>query len=170
MGVAADCIYVQQHGSPENATMAILNNWNMASSLYKVWWFFFVLRIFKTAFSPKIANVQCQPRNSWSKYPWFNMSPDCRSIIPLEYWLWRRSHPEWSVISILRVAGDKVKWRGRAMAFDERVSYGHRNRRGLAWHIMSNNDYWNTGTIRVWHSCYNHWKKRVAGRCSRSWT
>ncbi|GJJ08889.1 hypothetical protein Clacol_003109 [Clathrus columnatus] len=35
MGVAADCEYVQQHGSQENATMAILNNWNLASSLYK---------------------------------------------------------------------------------------------------------------------------------------
>ena len=36
MGVAADCTYVSQYGSQENATSQILNNWNSASSLYKV--------------------------------------------------------------------------------------------------------------------------------------
>ncbi|ESK98122.1 zinc metalloprotease [Moniliophthora roreri MCA 2997] len=35
MGVAADCKYVSQYGSPENATQKILNDWNAASSLYK---------------------------------------------------------------------------------------------------------------------------------------
>ena len=35
-GVAADCKYVQQYGSIQNATSAILNDWNMASGLYKV--------------------------------------------------------------------------------------------------------------------------------------
>ncbi|KAF8486694.1 Metallo-peptidase family M12-domain-containing protein [Gautieria morchelliformis] len=34
-GVAADCKYVQQYGSTQNATTAILNDWNMASGLYK---------------------------------------------------------------------------------------------------------------------------------------
>ncbi|KAF8577548.1 hypothetical protein K439DRAFT_1655063 [Ramaria rubella] len=35
MGVAADCVYVQQKGSQQNATTSILNDWNMASALYK---------------------------------------------------------------------------------------------------------------------------------------
>ncbi|KZS90349.1 hypothetical protein SISNIDRAFT_444293 [Sistotremastrum niveocremeum HHB9708] len=35
MGVAADCKYTAQYGSVENATKAILLNWNTASSLYK---------------------------------------------------------------------------------------------------------------------------------------
>ncbi|KAG7450771.1 uncharacterized protein BT62DRAFT_943672 [Guyanagaster necrorhizus] len=35
MGVAADCQYVQQFGDKDNATKQILNDWNMASSLYK---------------------------------------------------------------------------------------------------------------------------------------
>lgn len=36
MGVAADCTYVNHYGSVENATINILNNWNIVSSLYKV--------------------------------------------------------------------------------------------------------------------------------------
>lgn len=36
MGVAADCEYTQQYGTPQNATMQILTNWNTASALYKV--------------------------------------------------------------------------------------------------------------------------------------
>jgi len=36
MGVAADCEYTQQYGSPQNATTQILTNWNTASALYKV--------------------------------------------------------------------------------------------------------------------------------------
>ncbi|KAF9042058.1 Metallo-peptidase family M12-domain-containing protein [Panaeolus papilionaceus] len=35
MGVAADCTYVSKYGGQDNATMAILTNWNSASSLYK---------------------------------------------------------------------------------------------------------------------------------------
>ena len=35
MGVAADCEYVTNYGSPQNATLQILNNWNMASTTYK---------------------------------------------------------------------------------------------------------------------------------------
>jgi len=35
MGVAADCNYVSQYGSQDNATRQILTNWNSASSLYK---------------------------------------------------------------------------------------------------------------------------------------
>ncbi|TDL28979.1 hypothetical protein BD410DRAFT_781544 [Rickenella mellea] len=35
MGVAADCVYTMKYGSTQNATTQILNNWNMASSLYK---------------------------------------------------------------------------------------------------------------------------------------
>ncbi|KAK1228151.1 hypothetical protein PQX77_008834 [Marasmius sp. AFHP31] len=35
MGVAADCEYVSKYGSKESATQKILNDWNMASSLYK---------------------------------------------------------------------------------------------------------------------------------------
>ncbi|KAI5119801.1 hypothetical protein M0805_006598 [Coniferiporia weirii] len=35
MGVAADCEYVSAYSSVQNATAQILNNWNMASSLYK---------------------------------------------------------------------------------------------------------------------------------------
>ncbi|EMD41369.1 hypothetical protein CERSUDRAFT_101854 [Gelatoporia subvermispora B] len=35
MGVAADCEYVSQYGSRENATQQILTNWNSASALYK---------------------------------------------------------------------------------------------------------------------------------------
>lgn len=36
MGVAADCAYTAHYGSVENATTQILNNWNVASALYKV--------------------------------------------------------------------------------------------------------------------------------------
>ena len=36
MGVAADCTYVSNHATVQNATAQIINNWNMASSLYKV--------------------------------------------------------------------------------------------------------------------------------------
>ena len=36
MGVAADCTYVSTYGGQENATQQILNNWNYASSLFKV--------------------------------------------------------------------------------------------------------------------------------------
>jgi hypothetical protein len=36
MGVAADCTYVSKYNGQENATSQILNNWNSASSLYKV--------------------------------------------------------------------------------------------------------------------------------------
>ncbi|KAL0945556.1 hypothetical protein HGRIS_014717 [Hohenbuehelia grisea] len=36
MGVAADCKYVSQYGSRENATTRILTDWNTASSLYKM--------------------------------------------------------------------------------------------------------------------------------------
>jgi hypothetical protein len=39
MGVAADCEYTQQYGSPQNATTQILTNWNTASALYKVYTF-----------------------------------------------------------------------------------------------------------------------------------
>ncbi len=35
MGVAADCQYVSQYGNKDNATKQILNDWNLASSLYK---------------------------------------------------------------------------------------------------------------------------------------
>ncbi|KAL5518495.1 hypothetical protein ACEPAH_177 [Sanghuangporus vaninii] len=35
MGVAADCAYVAAHGTVQNATTQIINNWNTASSLYK---------------------------------------------------------------------------------------------------------------------------------------
>lgn len=35
MGVAADCEYVNGHGTAQNATMQILNDWNTASALYK---------------------------------------------------------------------------------------------------------------------------------------
>ncbi|EJD04481.1 uncharacterized protein FOMMEDRAFT_155615 [Fomitiporia mediterranea MF3/22] len=35
MGVAADCSYVAAHGSGQNASAQIINNWNTASSLYK---------------------------------------------------------------------------------------------------------------------------------------
>ncbi|KZT22093.1 hypothetical protein NEOLEDRAFT_1157893 [Neolentinus lepideus HHB14362 ss-1] len=35
MGVAADCAYTAIYGTTSNATTQILNNWNMASSLYK---------------------------------------------------------------------------------------------------------------------------------------
>lgn len=36
MGVAADCAYVEQLGSQQNATRQILNSWNSASTLFKV--------------------------------------------------------------------------------------------------------------------------------------
>lgn len=36
MGVAADCAYVEQLGSQENATRQILTSWNSASTLFKV--------------------------------------------------------------------------------------------------------------------------------------
>lgn len=36
MGVAADCKYVSQYGSRDNATKQILSNWNSASTLFKV--------------------------------------------------------------------------------------------------------------------------------------
>ena len=36
MGVAADCEYTNRYGSSENATQAIITNWNTASALYKV--------------------------------------------------------------------------------------------------------------------------------------
>ena len=36
MGVAADCTYVSTYGNKENATTQILNTWNSASALYKV--------------------------------------------------------------------------------------------------------------------------------------
>ncbi|KAF8507570.1 Metallo-peptidase family M12-domain-containing protein [Hysterangium stoloniferum] len=35
MGVAADCSYVKKYGSSQNASSAILNDWNLASALYK---------------------------------------------------------------------------------------------------------------------------------------
>lgn len=35
MGVAADCTYVANYGSPQNATKAILNDWNSATARYK---------------------------------------------------------------------------------------------------------------------------------------
>lgn len=35
MGVAADCEYVGNYGTTQNATMQILNDWNTASALYK---------------------------------------------------------------------------------------------------------------------------------------
>ena len=35
MGVAADCEYTNRYGSSENATQAIITNWNTASALYK---------------------------------------------------------------------------------------------------------------------------------------
>lgn len=40
MGVAADCKFVQQYGSRDNATSQIINDWNTAGSLYKVRFFF----------------------------------------------------------------------------------------------------------------------------------
>lgn len=57
-GVAADCKYVQQYGSIQNATSAILNDWNMASGLYKVTTHY-ILRI--TINASKV-NIQCKPR------------------------------------------------------------------------------------------------------------
>ena len=36
MGVAADCEYVSNYESKDNATQAIITNWNTASALYKV--------------------------------------------------------------------------------------------------------------------------------------
>ncbi|KAG8743409.1 hypothetical protein FRC10_012074 [Ceratobasidium sp. 414] len=36
MGVAADCTYTSRYGGTSNATTMILNDWNTASSLYKV--------------------------------------------------------------------------------------------------------------------------------------
>ncbi|KZV79815.1 hypothetical protein EXIGLDRAFT_448707 [Exidia glandulosa HHB12029] len=35
MGVAADCTYVSNYGSPQNATSAILKDWNSATARYK---------------------------------------------------------------------------------------------------------------------------------------
>ena len=36
MGVAADCEYTSNYGTAQNATQAIITNWNTASALYKV--------------------------------------------------------------------------------------------------------------------------------------
>lgn len=36
MGVAADCRYVQDKGGKDQATQAILADWNSATALYRV--------------------------------------------------------------------------------------------------------------------------------------
>ncbi|TFK57701.1 hypothetical protein OE88DRAFT_1709856 [Heliocybe sulcata] len=52
MGVAADCAYTAMYGTTSNATTQILNNWNMASSLYK------------TTFNVSLGIVELQVHNA----------------------------------------------------------------------------------------------------------
>lgn len=53
MGVAADCTYVSNYGSPQNATKAILSDWNSATARYKV------RSIIAVQFSPSVL-ITCQ--------------------------------------------------------------------------------------------------------------
>lgn len=64
MGVAADCQFVSQYGSRDNATTQILNDWNTASTLYK------------TTFNVSLGIVELQiqdpvcPTTSNASIPW----------------------------------------------------------------------------------------------------
>ncbi|TFK91513.1 hypothetical protein K466DRAFT_541493 [Polyporus arcularius HHB13444] len=64
MGVAADCEYTSRYGSSENATQAIITNWNTASALYK------------TTFQVSLGIVELQvhepecPSSATSDAPW----------------------------------------------------------------------------------------------------
>ncbi|KAG7090715.1 hypothetical protein E1B28_009808 [Marasmius oreades] len=64
MGVAADCEYVKKYGTKENATQKILNDWNMASSLYKT-----TFKVSLGIVELQVQNPDC-PAQADSNLPW----------------------------------------------------------------------------------------------------
>ncbi|ETW87646.1 Metallo peptidase M12B [Heterobasidion irregulare TC 32-1] len=71
MGVAADCTYVQQYGSAQNATQQILHDWNTASALYKN-----TFNISLGIVELQIQNETC-PTTADPKIPW---NVDCSNV------------------------------------------------------------------------------------------
>ncbi|KAL0575143.1 hypothetical protein V5O48_006820 [Marasmius crinis-equi] len=64
MGVAADCQFVSKYGSKDKATQQILNDWNMASSLYKS-----TFNVSLGIVELQVQNPEC-PAQADPKLPW----------------------------------------------------------------------------------------------------